>query len=396
MQLFALWVVFSSFCLGQVPSGDTLPGTAPLELSSPLDGEMVRGINRFAEEELALSRERRKPDWLGEAADFLEGSAPMKAARGRLSALLGVVDQRLGRGQALFVDDLNNRGPEFPGTYLERLPVFEGVDAELLAVDLTHAHVLIVPDADWAPEHLTGGIPGLAAEEQVVRRLAERGISSRTLRLINRNTEFSGRPDIRMTNQSHREYLYRPAFELGRHLVGYEIQKILRAVDEIEPGRPVVVWGIGEGARLALCAAAIDPRIQLCIASGEFREREPVWTEPIERNVWKLLVEFGDAEIASLIAPRGLLVEACRIPETVAPRPRPRTVMAALPDGSCSRRGSRSRGSMSARGVTSSDSGPAPGSSLSNRDRQVRVPAARPRPWRPSRRSCRSGRPLKR
>src|SRR5690606_14022753 len=37
--------------------------------------------------------------------------------------------------------------------------------------------------------------------------------------------------------------------------------------------------------------------------------------EPIYRNVWGLLTEFGDAEIASLIAPRALVVEHAGLPE---------------------------------------------------------------------------------
>jgi hypothetical protein len=34
-----------------------------------------------------------------------------------------------------------------------------------------------------------------------------------------------------------------------------------------------------------------------------------VWDEPVYRNVWALLTEFGDAEIASLISPRSIVVE---------------------------------------------------------------------------------------
>jgi hypothetical protein len=37
------------------------------------------------------------------------------------------------------------------------------------------------------------------------------------------------------------------------------------------------------------------------------------------RNVWGLLAEFGDAEVASLIAPRGLVVEYSRAPEVSGP-----------------------------------------------------------------------------
>jgi hypothetical protein len=48
-----------------------------------------------------------------------------------------------------------------------------------------------------------------------------------------------------------------------------------------------------------------------------------VWQEPIYRNVFGLLDEFGDAELASLIAPRALVVEASRVPAVEGP-PKPR------------------------------------------------------------------------
>src|SRR5690606_238672 len=36
---------------------------------------------------------------------------------------------------------------------------------------------------------------------------------------------------------------------------------------------------------------------------------EALWKEPADRNVFGLLREFGDAEIASLVAPRPLVIE---------------------------------------------------------------------------------------
>ena len=77
--------------------------------------------------------------------------------------------------------------------------------------------------------------------------------------------------------------------------------------------------GYGEGGLIALYAAAADPRIDAAWVGGYFGPREAVWREPIYRNVWGLLEEFGDAEIAGLIAPRALLVEACRGPEVAGP-----------------------------------------------------------------------------
>jgi cephalosporin-C deacetylase-like acetyl esterase len=305
----------------QLPDVKPLVGTAPLELDESLDVVMARGINRFAEEEIALSPGRRERRWRRDFSSAEAHSASVEPNRKRLAEVIGVRDERVPFSDRQLVveswihSDLPNRG-------IGRYPLFEGVDAEFYLVDprtLGSPAVILIPDADWAPEQMTGEIDGLPAQVQLARRLAEAGIATSTLRTICRSAEFSGRADIRFTNQPHREYLYRPAFELGRHIIGYEVQKILRAVDAVEPDKPVVVWGIGEGGLLALYAAAIDPRIDVCVVSGYFQEREDVWKEPIYRNVWRLLDEFGDANIAGLLAPRRLIIEACAAPEVDAP-----------------------------------------------------------------------------
>jgi len=53
--------------------------------------------------------------------------------------------------------------------------------------------------------------------------------------------------------------------------------------------------------------------------SGYFDSRQRLWEEPIYRNVSGLLREFGDAEIASLIAPRALIVEHSVLPHVEGP-----------------------------------------------------------------------------
>src|SRR5260370_39610753 len=103
------------------------------------------------------------------------------------------------------------------------------------------------------------------------------------------------------------------AFEMGRHIIGYEIQKVLAAVDwfckDTRDAARIGVWGYGEGGMLALYAAAIDERIEHAEVSGYFGPRENVWQEPIYRNIWGLLREFGDAELACLIGPRTVAIE---------------------------------------------------------------------------------------
>ncbi len=133
-----------------------------------------------------------------------------------------------------------------------------------------------------------------------------------------------------------REYLYRSAFELGRHLIGYEVQKILAGVDwlarEQQVSDPrVAVVGWGEGGMLALYSAALDPRIDVTCVSGYFEPREGIWRQPIDRNVFGLLEQFGDAELATLVAPRTLVIEAAQGPTRDAARGQRRRTGASWP-----------------------------------------------------------------
>jgi dienelactone hydrolase len=179
-------------------------------------------------------------------------------------------------------------------------------------------YVVAIPDADQTPEQIAGLAPGIKPDSQFARTLAENGFEVVVPVLIDRTSRWSGHPDIRLTDQSHREWIYRQAFHMGRHIIGYEVQKVLAAVDwfhERHPNANIGVAGYGEGALIAFYSAAVDLRIQSALVSGYFESRQAVWSEPIYRNVWALLHEFGDAEIASLIAPRALTIEFSSVPD---------------------------------------------------------------------------------
>ncbi|MHB1556508.1 MAG: alpha/beta hydrolase family protein, partial [Isosphaeraceae bacterium] len=175
---------------------------------------------------------------------------------------------------------------------------------------------------DQTPEQLAGLVPGVPPSSQVARRLVGSGCRVLVPTLIDRTVApRNGRS--RLTN---REFVYRPAFELGRHPIGYEVQKVLALVDALErearsAGRELRVglFGYGEGGAIALFASALDPRIAAACVSGYFDDRNDVWRQPVDRNVFGLLEQFGDAEVASLIAPRALIVEAARAPEVTLP-----------------------------------------------------------------------------
>src|SRR5947207_14761455 len=103
------------------------------------------------------------------------------------------------------------------------------------------------------------------------------------------------------------------ACHMSRHAIGYEVQTVMAAVDWFQKRHgddtKVGVCGYGEGGLIAFYAAAVDPRIDVALVSGYFDSRQKVWAEAIYRNVRGLLREFGDAEVASLILPRTLIVE---------------------------------------------------------------------------------------
>ena len=185
---------------------------------------------------------------------------------------------------------------------------FDGLEGEGLLLQPEGkpvARVVAIPDADWTPEMLAGLAAGIPPEAQFARRLVENGCQVMIPVLINREDTFSGIPGISMTNEPHREWIYRMAYEVGRHIIGFEVQKVLAAVDWFasENGAsplPIGVMGYGEGGLLALYSGAIDSRIDATVVSGYFQQREELWKEPIYRDVWGLVREFGDAELASL------------------------------------------------------------------------------------------------
>ncbi len=288
---------------------------------------MIAGVDRFLLRQTEQSTARRQRWWRRDFRSAPVYNASVQPNRNRLAHILGVRDPRVPFA-----------GPQLVGTiarpdllascatynvFAVRWPAFGDVTGEGLLLEpadgLGIASVVVIPDADQLPEQLVGLVPGVAAGSQVARRLAESGCRVIVPTLINRTVApRNGR--ARLTN---REFIYRPAFELGRHIIGYEVQKVLALVDWLsnqagsdEKAR-IGVFGYGEGGEIALYAAALDPRIDAACVSGYLDDRNALWTQPVDRNVFGLLDQFGDAELASLVAPRTLIIEAARGPEFV-------------------------------------------------------------------------------
>lgn len=313
---------------------DQLPGSTPLTMPGDIAAHMVEGMRRYLEQQTAACVEKRAAFWNRDYASPSAYESSIAPNRERFRHVIGLMDQRV----PFAVPDLEVPlgGPSVVASaegykvYSLRWPVLEGVEAEGLLLEpkgLPVARVVALPEADWSPEMLAGLAPGVPAEAQFGRRLAENGCVVLIPTLINRAITWSGNAAYgKFTNLPHREYIYRMTFEIGRHIIGYEVQKVLAAVDwfsQLRPARPIGVMGYGEGGLLALYSAAADTRIDAACVSGYFQPREGVGQEPLYRNVWTLLQEFGDAELAGMIAPRVLTVEAARGPEVPDPPPPP-------------------------------------------------------------------------
>lgn len=317
-----------------------LAGTAPLTAEGDLATQMVDGIHRYLLHETETRALERAQLWSRDYTSLEHYEQSIAPNRQRFRQIIGAVDARVAAQAPELL-----MSPEVPEwiaqgsgykVYAVRWPVFAGVTADSDGLEAEGlllqpegppvARVVAIPDADWTPEILVGLEPEISPGAQFARRLAENGCEVIVPTLINRDDTFSGIPGIGMTNMPHREWIYRMAFEVGRHIIGYEVQKVLASVDWFEAENlkrrlPIGVMGYGEGGLLALYTAAIDTRIEATVVSGYFQAREGVWKEPIYRDVWGLIREFGDAELAGMIAPRALIIEASQGPEVSGPPP---------------------------------------------------------------------------
>jgi dienelactone hydrolase len=317
-----------------------LPGTVRLTLQGDLPMQMVDGIHRFLLNRTEQAANERANLWNRGYGSTEAYERSISGNREHFRQIIGAVDARVAPNppqslRGIFDAPEAGQGRGYK-VYAIRWAVLKpvmadcgGLDAEGLLLQPERrpvARVVAIPDADWTPEMIVGMASGVPPQAQFARRLAENGCQVMIPTLLNRSDTFSGIPGIGYGNEPHREWIYRMAFEVGRHVIGLEVQKVLSAVDWFESENqkeqaPIGVMGYGEGGLLALYSGAIDKRIKATAVSGYFQEREGLWKEPIYRDVWGLVREFGDAEIASLIAPRCLVVEACRGPEVEGPPP---------------------------------------------------------------------------
>jgi dienelactone hydrolase len=288
--------------LTPLQSREPLPGTALLETEEDLSRLLVDANDRFLDAQIQLAGANRSRFWKRDFSDtevYLNSISPN---REHLGSILGLTRDALASAAPLTIGKaLPLNGSEYGITMHEvSWPAFSGVKGYgwlLSPATDPIADILCLPDAEGPPD-----------QDLFSRalRLAQTGCRVLIPELIDRTEN--------QYKMSHREWVQRPAFLLGRTLIGYEILRLQAAINCLhqetgEKKRPLGVLGKGEGGLLSLYLSALDTRVDATLVQGYFGPREKLWEEPAERNLFGLLLEFGDAEIASLIAPRAIIIE---------------------------------------------------------------------------------------
>ncbi len=322
-------IPFVACCIAVQALAAPLPGTQPLEGTEDLASQMVTGIDRFLMDQTSRATESRAAFWHRDLSSAEAYRRSVAKNRANLVRMIGLVDARPKIASPELVATVARpallASEETYDVFAVRWPALDGVHGEGLLLEPKKpavAEVVAIPDSDQTPEMLCGLTPGIEPGSQFARLLAAGGCRVLVPMLIDRSDTYSITRAGKATNQPHREFIYRPAFEMGRTIIGYEVQKVLAAVDwfsQRSPDRKIGVIGYGEGGLIAFYAGALDERIAVTCVSGYFDSRQQLWKEPIYRNVFGLLSEFGDAEIASLVVPRRLIVEACASPTVSGP-----------------------------------------------------------------------------
>lgn len=296
-----------------------LPQTQPLLVEGDLATQMVAGADDFLLRKIGEAARQRDTDWRVKLSDNSKRSETIQSLRHEFAQQLGVRDPLASDTTPYMLTSADRsavvgqgKGFEIQRVQWRTFGDCYGRGLLLVPVDQTGkpkktlGQMIAIPDCENTPEQLVGLLPGIPPASQYGRIFAENGFLVLVPVLVNRTEQ--------MPKLSHREWLYRSAFELGRGMLAYEVQELQAVLHwmkqrEVQAG-PIGVFGWGEGGLLALYAAAVDERVNVVGISGYLQVRDRIWNEPIDRNVFGLLEKFGDAELLTLIAPRKVVVEA--------------------------------------------------------------------------------------
>ncbi|GAA4444782.1 hypothetical protein GCM10023091_35490 [Ravibacter arvi] len=303
-----------------------------LDWRGDLSNRMVTQIDTFLSRKTELTRRERQERWLT-AMKGNELSRHLEVSRGQLKKIWGMTGMRKKPHLEIETAPATLKQVRVTAGDIDIFPVTlqvtEGLEMKglLLRPKAIKARVVMVPDADQTPEELAGIPAGGGAAPAL--QLARQGVQVLVPALISRKQVLSGSPSLGIyTNQPHREWLYRQSFDLGRHVIGYELQKIAACIDwfeleneRLQAPKPIAIAGYGEGGMLALFTAAVDTRLSGALISGYLEKSESLWQRPIYRNLHGNLRVAGNAELLALSSHAKTVIEYTEGPLVTHPAP---------------------------------------------------------------------------
>ena len=307
--------------------GQHLANTKPLERNGDIASQLVEGVDRFLLKAISEALETRSQQWNRNVTSRSSYQASIEPNIEELKRILGVIESDLTPElhiRSSLEDAPQSRVKAIQWTTLKGLSgeglLMQPASSSAAQTFQQKTHLIAIPHAGVSAEQVAGRIPDERDPYAFARRFMNSGCQVYIPTLIDRAPvsppSTANRGQLQL---NHREFLHRSAFELGRTLTGYEVQKVLALVDWIDrqadSQASIGVFGYGDGGLIALCAAAIDPRIQAVGVSGYFGSKQRLWSEPIDRTAFGWLNTFGDAELATLVAPRTVIIESSLIPE---------------------------------------------------------------------------------
>jgi dienelactone hydrolase len=317
--------ILAALFLSPADETERLSQTQLLTWQGDLDVRMMDGLHRFIERKIDESVAKRAQYWHRDFSARAAYEKSIQPNRERFKKIIGVVNERL----PVHLERYGELVASDPGyeIYPVRWPVLDGFSGDGIVLEprgRPRAIIIAVGEPGKIIDPNTVVHVAHDGEWRFARQLAKKGFKVIIPGLVGISSSFSGKKHVGSTNEPGREWIYRQAYHMGRHIIGFEVEKILSLVDWSKrkySDLKIAIAGYGEGGLLALYAAAADPRIDACLASGYFQNRQHGWEEPLYRNVWSLLREFGDAELATLIAPRGLVIDYYQTDSIEFPRP---------------------------------------------------------------------------
>ncbi len=289
----------------------SLEGTDSLVMPKDVVGEQMQQAVGYFGRRVVAAETLRDATWKPDFASTATYEKSLETHRLRCRTMLGLQDNVSSSDQAIIETIADTKDCLIQWV---TIPLANDTGARGLLMTPKksgrHAAILVCPDADTWPSRFAG-IESQNAPPAWLRNMLARGAAVCIPQSVERLQDHACCKTTQ--GKDRRLILHRLGYVVGQSMTGFDVQEALAAVNYLS-GRPDIdatrigIAGIGQGGMTALYAAAVDRRILAAVVVNCFQRRGQHCDEPADRRLPGQLLEFGDAELAALIAPRLLAV----------------------------------------------------------------------------------------